>query len=114
MKNISEANAIAVFNGSTFTDEIKMDNFSSQSWKTTVYEFQPFAENKGKLKFDATIDEKKSIWSVSLPSNSEVKPKSYSSAFAITRIKMAQDMAPHRRFRPPKSKDKETKARTKK
>ncbi len=113
MDNISEANAIAVFNGSTFTDEIKMDNSASQSWKSTIYEFQPFTETVGELKFDATIDERKSIWSVSLPSHIEIKPKSYSSGFAIARIKMAQQMTPHRRFKPPKSNDKGAKTNKK-
>ena len=103
LQNLSEANAIAVFNYSTFTDEIKMDNFASQSWGTTIYEFQPFAEKTGELKFDLILDGEKSIWSVGLPSEAAAKPKSYSPAFAVTRLKMAQQMTPHRRVKPSKS-----------
>jgi SAM-dependent methyltransferase len=110
---LAEANAVAVFNCSTFTDEIIMDNFASQSWGTSIYEFQPFAEDSGELKFDLTIDDKKSIWTVTLPSNNEVKPKTYSPSFAVTRIKMAQQMTPHRRFKPTKTTDKNAKTQIK-
>ncbi len=112
MKNLSQANAICVFNGSTFTGNIKMDNFRSQSWGTVVYEFEPFSEKRGELKFAITMDEKKSIWTMSLPSNPEVKPKTYSPAFAATRIKMAQQMTPYRRVKPPKP-ESESKAKSK-
>jgi SAM-dependent methyltransferase len=111
MNNLVEANAFAVFNYSTFSDDVKMDNFESQSWGTTIYEFQPFAEAVGELKFDLTIDENKSIWTVSLPSNSEVKPQTYSPIFAAARIKMAQQMTPHRRFKPPKIEKSKKKSR---
>ncbi len=123
LKNISlswqidtlwEANAIVVFNRSIFTDEIEMNNFDSQSWGTTIYEFQPFTENSGKLRFDLTIDEKKSIWSVTLVSGAEEKTKSYSPAFAVTRVLMSQQMTPHRRFKPPKTTEKKIKTRTRK
>ncbi len=103
MDNISKVNAFAMFNYSTFTDEIVMDNFTSQSWGANVYEFQPFTQTRGEIKFDLTMDEKKSLWTVSLPSNANEKPKTYSPAFAVTRIKMAQQMTPHRRFKPPKT-----------
>ncbi len=111
MDNLMEANAFAVFNYSTFSDEIKMDNFESQSWGTTVYEFQPFSEKSGELKFDLTIDENKSMWTVSLPSNTEIKPRIYSPVFAAARIKMAQQMTPHRRFKSPKIDKKKVKSK---
>ena len=106
LENISEADAVCVFNCSTFTDHIKMDNFNSQSWGTLLYQFEPFAEKSGELKFQITMDEKKSIWTVSVPSNPEAKPKTYSPAFAVTRVRMAQQTTPHRRVKPPKSTDK--------
>lgn len=109
MNNLSEANAFAVFNYSAFTDELIMDNFSSQSWGTTIYEFQPFAENTGEIKFNLTMDEKKSIWSVTLVSNAQTKIQNFASAFAVTRIKLSQQMTPHRRFKPPKEDDKKAK-----
>jgi len=99
---LSEANAIAVFNYSIFTDEIKMDNFNSQSWGTNVYEFQPSAESSGELRFNLQLDEKKSIWSVSMISGAGEKTNTYSPTFAVARIRMAQQMTPHRRFNPPK------------
>lgn len=102
VNDLSKANAVAVFNCSTFTDEIKMDNFASQSWETNIYEFQPFTERIGEIKFDLTMDDRKSIWSVILLSNEAAQPKNYSPAFAVARIKMAQQMTPHRRFKPPK------------
>ena len=111
MKNLPEANAFAVFNYSIFSDEVKMDNFESQSWGTTVYEFQPFLEKSGELKFDLTIAENKSIWTVSLPSNAEVKPQTFSPVFAAARIKMAHQMTPHRRFKPLKVEKSKQKSR---
>lgn len=113
MKNLSEANAICVFNGSTFTDKIKMDNFSSQSWGTVVYEFEPFAEKRGELEFNISMDEKKAIWTLSLASHADVKPKTYSPAFAATRVKMAEQMTPYRRVRPPKPTGQKNKSKAK-
>jgi predicted RNA methylase len=106
MNDLSEVNAFAVFNYSTFTDDLKMDNYASQSWGTTVYEFQPFAEGKGEIRFDLKMDEKKSIWSVTLPATADARPKTYSPAFAVTRLRMTQQMTPHRRFKAPRTIDK--------
>jgi SAM-dependent methyltransferase len=108
LNDLSAANAVAVFNSSTFDDGIVMDNFNSQSWGTTIYEFQPFAAKAGEIKFDLMLDEKKSIWSVSLLSEPDAKPKNYSPAFAVTRLRMAQQMTPHRRFNAPKPKNKKS------
>lgn len=106
MENLSEANAIAVFNQSTFTDEIKMDSFLSQSWGATAYPFQPFSVEKGELQFNLTMDGVKSIWGVNATA---AKPQNYSPTFAPARIRMAQQMTPHRKVRPPKQKDEKTK-----
>lgn len=106
VENPSQANAIVVFNHSTFDDDIVMDNFKSQSWGTTVYGFEPYATEKTEtIKFSLTMDEQKSLWTVSLPFNADLKPKTYSPAFAVTRIKMAHKMTPHRRARPKRKKD---------
>jgi hypothetical protein len=77
-----------------------MDNFTSQSWAANVYEFDPFADSHGQIKFALKMDEKKSIWTISLPSNSAEKPKTYSPAFAVTQAKMVQQMTPYRKFNP--------------
>ena len=103
LANLSEANSFAVFNRSTFTDEIKMDGFASQSWGVEVYEFQPFAQTAGEIRFNLTIERHKGNWSVSLPSNPEIPPQSYSPVFAFARIKMAQKESRHRKFNPPKN-----------
>jgi predicted RNA methylase len=102
LDNLLKANAFTVFNKSTFTDEIIMDSFNSQSWGTTTYEFKPFAETSGEIKFDITMEANKVNWSVSLPSHTEIKTQSYSPLFAPTRLRMAQQMTPHRKVRPPK------------
>jgi SAM-dependent methyltransferase len=99
LDNLSECNAFAVYNNSTFTDEIKMDNFASQSWGAAIYEFQPFAEISGEIKFDLTIDERKKIWTVSLLSNGQTKSKTYSPAFVVPRARMAQQTTPYQRVR---------------
>lgn len=98
LDNLSEANAFATFTHSFFTDEIKMDAFDSQSWNTTIYEFQPFQFAAGKIKFDLSLAQKKENWSVSLPSNPEIKPQNYSPVFAFARVRMAQQITPHLRF----------------
>lgn len=105
-ENLSEANAIAVFNYSTFADGIKMDNLASQSWGTGIYEFQPFLEEKGEIKFELTNDDKKTIWSVTLISDAEIKKQTYSPSLGVARIRMAQQMTPHRRFKAKKTQEK--------
>lgn len=108
MENVSQANAIAVFNQSTFTDEIMMDSFLSQSWGATAYPFQPFEVEKGELSFNLTMDGAKSIWNVHA---SDSKPQNYSPTFAPARIRMAQQMTPHRKFKPPKQAAEKQKSR---
>jgi len=103
LNNIAEANAVTVFNHSTFTDEITMNSFASQSWGTTSYEFQPFQQINGKIKFNLTMGNEKRNWSVVLLSHPEVKPQNFSPVFAYTRIRMAQKITPHRKFKPPKN-----------
>jgi len=104
IENLAEVNGFAVFNYSTFTDDLVMDNFASKSWGTAVYEFQPFAQTSGEVVFELNMDEKKSIWSVHLASEPDVKRQNYSPGFALTRLKLAQQMTPYRKFNPPKDK----------
>lgn len=108
--NLSKANAIAVFNRSTFDDDIVMNSFLSQSWGATAYEFQPFTEDKGEIQFNITMDGAKTIWAVNEISG---KPQNYSPTFAPARIKMAQQMTPHRKVRPPKPDKKKTESKEK-
>lgn len=102
MDNLNEANAIAVFNKSTFTDEIVMDSFDSQSWGASVYEFQPVNETSGELYFNLNSEGAMPIWTVTTKTESGVKPQNYSPTFAPARIKMAQQMTPFRKFKPKK------------
>ena len=98
----SEANAIVVFNHSTFTDDIEMDSFGSQSWGVGTYAFVPFVQKSGVLKFTITLDSKKGNWSVSLSSNGSVQSQSFSPVFAFTRMRMTQQVTPHKKFSKPK------------
>lgn len=102
MDNLNEANAIAIFNSSTFTDEIVMNSFNSQSWGASTYEFQPTNEKSGELFFTLNSEGSKPIWTVTTKTESGVKPQNYSPTFAPARIKMAQQMTPFRRFKPSK------------
>lgn len=114
LDDLSEANAIAVFNSSTFADGIVMNNFDSRSWGTNFYEFVPFTQKSATIVFELTIDDKKKLWSVSLLSETEKHTQTYSPAFAVTRVRMAQQMTPHRRVKPTKTSDKTAKTQTKK
>ena len=78
-----------------------MDSFDSQSWGATTYEFEPFAQISGEIKFDITMNTEKGNWSVSLPSAPEVKAQTFSPVFAFARVRMMQNITPHRRFKPP-------------
>lgn len=102
LENLSEANAFATFTHSFFTEEIKMDAFDSRSWNTTIYEFQPFVQTVGEINFNLSLEHNTENWSVGLPSNREVKMQNYSPVFAFARVRMTQQMTPHRRFKPPK------------
>ena len=104
LKSLSEANAIATFHGSTFTDEVTMNSFDSQSWGVNIYEFVPFEQKKGELSFSLTLSTQNTNWAISTPSHPEIRPQSYSPVFAFTRIRMAQQMTPHRKYRHVKSK----------
>ncbi|CAN5358151.1 hypothetical protein BH10ACI3_BH10ACI3_05120 [soil metagenome] len=102
LKDISKANGIAIFNRSTFTDEIEMDSTDSQSWGMGVYEFTPFEKQSGELQISLTIDAQNGNWTLSIPTNPAVRPQTYSPVFAFTRVRMAQQMTPHRKFKAPK------------
>ncbi len=102
MEDLSAANAFAVFNHHTFTDEFKMDSFNSQSWGATAYEFQTVEAKKGTIKFDISMDGTKSVWAVTTISENGSKTQHISPAFTAARIKMAQQTTPHRKFKPKK------------
>ena len=104
LKDVSQVNAIATFNRHAFTDKIGMDSRDSQSWGTGIYPFEPFDVKKGELRLTLTIDPKKGNWSVSVPTNPAIRPQSYSPVFAFTRVRLSQQMTPHRRFKPSKKK----------
>lgn len=104
LKVISKANAIAIFNRSTFADGIEMDTAESQSWGIGVYPFSPFDVKKGELNVSLTLHPQNSNWTVSVPTEPDLRPRSYSPVFAFTRIRMAQQMTPHRKARPSKTK----------
>lgn len=103
LNNLSECNGFAVYINSTFTDDIKMDNFASQSWAAAIYEFQPFPENSGEIKFDLLADERKTIWTVSVQLNGQTISRTYSPAFAVPRARMAHQSTPYRRVKSVKS-----------
>lgn len=103
LDNLREVNAFAVFSHSVFTDEIKMDSYHSQSWSVAKYEFKPFEKEAGEIKFTIMMDASKGNWSVSLPSDPEIKAQNFSPIFAFARTKMAQQTARFRRVNPPKA-----------
>ncbi len=104
LKDVSKANAIVTFNRSTFTDALEMDSTDSQSWGMGLYEFVPFDRQKGDLRFDLSIDPINSSWALSVPTNAAASTQTYSPVFAFTRLRMAHQMTPHRKYRPPKAK----------
>ena len=102
LRNISKANAFAMFNASIFTEEIRMNSFDSQSWGTSIFEFKPFKEKAGTIKLDLKMEEK-TMWTVSIPSNGNLKPETYAPAFAIARLRMNQKMTPYKKYGAPKA-----------
>ncbi|MBK7705310.1 MAG: 50S ribosomal protein L11 methyltransferase [Acidobacteria bacterium] len=100
LDDLPAANAFIIFNQSVFTEGITMNSLDSQSWGATVYEFQPYAESSGQIRFQISLDGQKSNWTVSLPSSPQLPPRNYAPLFAPTRIRMTQQLTPHRRFKP--------------
>lgn len=98
LKNLSETNAFIVFPHSTFTDEIQMDSFNSPSWSATTYEFRPFDQTSGEIKFNLNLNAQNRNWSVSLPSNPALKTQSFSPLFAFARTRIMQKMTVYRKF----------------
>lgn len=99
LDDLSQANAIVTFNRSTFADGIEMDSTESQSWGNGVYEFIPFKKKSGELIFTLTLDAQNGNWSISVPTEPAIRPQTYSPVFAFTRVRMAQQMTPHRKFK---------------
>ena len=108
LADLHEVNAFTVYNQSTFTDEITMNSYASQSWSASTYEFEPFAENEGEIEFKITLDGKNGNWSIGLPSHPQIQTQSFSPVFAYLKTRMAQQTTPHRRFKPSKIADKKT------
>lgn len=98
LKNLSEANAIATFLGSTFTDDVAMNSFDSQSWGVNIYDFVPFEPKTGEISFLLSLNSQNANWTISSPTYPEIRPQSYSPVFAFTRLRMAQQMTPHSKF----------------
>lgn len=103
VKKLRQANAVVTFNQSIFTDEIEMNSFASQSWGANLHEFVPFEPSSGELRYAVTLDAKAGNWTVSLPSHPKIAAQSYGPVFSFSRVRMAQQMTPHRRFNPPKT-----------
>lgn len=101
LEDLAKVNAFAAFSHSIFTNEIRMNSYDSQSWSVAKYEFVPFEQQAGEIKFTVMMDAKKGNWSVSLPSNPEIKAQNFSPVFAFARTRMTQQMTPHRRIKPP-------------
>ena len=72
--------------------------------KDTVNEFVPFAASTGELEFRLTLDPARGTWSIRDVNDATSLPQSYGPVFAFTRLRMAQQMTPHRRFKAPKTK----------
>lgn len=106
VKNLRKANAIITFNRSTFTDEIEMDAFGSQSWGATIHEFVPFAKRSGELRFVVTYNSQKGNWAISVPSDPAAKTQNYGPVFAFTRVRMTQKLTSHRTIRARREKPK--------
>ncbi len=108
LDDLSRANAVATYNRSTFADGVEMDTIDSQSWGVGTYEFLPFDQKAGELEFSLTLESTNANWRVSVPSDPAIPPQTYSPVFAFTRIKMAQQMTPHRRYKAPKKESRKT------
>ncbi len=103
LRNMKKANAIVIFNQSTFTESIEMDAFRSQSWGVTINEFVPFDIGAGELSFRTTLDSKQGNWTVSVPSDPSRRAQNFGPIFSFARIRMAQKTTPHRSTRKAKS-----------
>lgn len=101
MDKLDQANAVLIFNKSTFSGDVVMNGFWSQSWNSSVYEFVPFDERSGELTFQLTLDENQGNWSVASSAPGS-KPQTYAPVFAFTRVRMAQQITRHRKYRPNK------------
>lgn len=99
LRDVSKANAIATFSHSSFTGDIEMDTSTSQSWGLGVYPFKPFEKQRGSLAVSLTPDAQNAKWSVSLATNPAAGMQTYSPVFGYTRIRMAQQMTPHRKYK---------------
>lgn len=98
LSDVGRANAVAMTTRSVFAEGIEMDGFDSQSWGTTLYNFEPFLIKKGTLKFELDLDDERSIWSVSASGRGE-KPKMYSPSFGQAMLRMHSQMTPHKKAR---------------
>lgn len=102
--DVSQANAIATINRSTFLPGLELDSLESQSWSLSLYEFAPFDVAEGTLALSIGLEAENVNWSVSVPSQPDVSARTYAPVFAFTRLRMAQQTTPHKAFKPKKKK----------
>lgn len=97
LKNVSEANVIALWAHSELTDGVRLDAWDTTSWLPTVCRFKSFAQKEGELEFNLNFNAKQHHWTVRLASAPEEKPRSYTPFFAFAKLKSDSQFSPRKR-----------------
>jgi SAM-dependent methyltransferase len=97
--NLSQIDSFIVFSVSQFAPGIELNSMESKTWVLERYDFQPFEQAGGTIRFTITMDPKHPTWTISLPSHPSSQTQTYSPVFAFTRAKMAQAMTSYKTFR---------------
>ena len=99
LEDISKISAFMVFSITEFAPGIELNALGSKTWILLKYDFVPFQQKAGTIRFSLNMDPEHSNWSVSLPSHPGIPPQSFAPVFAYTRAKMAHATTPHKKAR---------------
>jgi SAM-dependent methyltransferase len=103
LEDVSKVDSFLIFSISQFAPGIELNALESKTWALERYDFDPFEIGKGTIRFSYLVDPKNASWTISLPSNPEVHPQTYSPIFAFTRTRMAEATTPYSKTRRSKS-----------
>ena len=99
LDDVSKVNSFMVFSITEFASGIELNSLDSGTWILLKYDFVPFQQKAGTIRFSLNMDPEHSNWSISLPSHPEIPPQSFAPIFAYTRARMAHAATPHKKVR---------------
>lgn len=97
LERLDNANAVIVFNRSTFGPRLVLDGRRSRTWGVYRFDFQPYSKRVGTLTFRMTLDRDNRSWTVGVKDSNECPEQSFGPVFAASRIQFGLATTPHKK-----------------